>query len=204
MSAALDLLASAGRAILGRPLEQQELAAFAKYLALLVKWQSAQRLVGSSDPEWIVEHLFLDSLLFLRVLPQDLESLADVGSGAGFPGIPIKIVRPGLRIALIESRQRRVSFLSAVVRELGFDHVQLLNDRLEHLAGDIEGTFGAAAMRCAGDPEVLLPATRRLVARGGVVVMSGPPQRRPISGGEWVEVEGVRPGHTRRFAVYPV
>src|SRR5688572_4764254 len=110
MSAPLDLLESAGRAILGRPLDQHELAAFGKYLTLLVKWQRVQRLVGSSDPEWIVEHLFLDSLLFLQVLPAELESLADVGSGAGFPGIPIKIVRPDLRVTLIESRQRRVSF----------------------------------------------------------------------------------------------
>ena len=204
MSAPRDLMASAGASILGRPLEQQELAAFDKYLALLVKWQRVQRLVGSSDPEWIVEHLFLDSLLFLKVLPADLESLADVGTGAGFPGIPIKIVRPGLLIALVESRQRRVSFLSAVVRELGLDGVQLLNGRLERLPGSTEGTFGAVAMRCAGDPQVLLPAARRLVAKGGFVVLSGPPQQRPISGGKWMEVEGVRPGDIRRFAVYPV
>ena len=204
MSAPLDLLESAGRAILGRPLDQQELAAFGKYLTLLVKWQRVQRLVGSSDPEWIVEHLFLDSLLFLQVLPAELESLADVGSGAGFPGIPIKIVRPDLRVTLIESRQRRVSFLSAVVRELGLDRIQLLNERLERLGPDTEGKFGAVVMRCAGDPEALLPDARRLVSRGGTVVLSGPPEQRPISAGVWTEVEGVRPGQTRRFAVYRV
>jgi 16S rRNA (guanine527-N7)-methyltransferase len=202
MSAPLDLLESAGRAILGRPLDQQELAAFDKYLTLLMKWQRVQRLVGSSDPEWIVEHLFLDSLLFLQVLPAELESLADVGSGAGFPGIPIKIVRPDLRVTLIESRQRRVSFLSAVVRELGLDRIQLLNERLERLGPDTEGTFGAVVMRCAGDPEVLLPDARRLVSQGGAIVLSGPPERRPIPTGEWTEVQGVRPGQTRRFAIY--
>jgi 16S rRNA (guanine527-N7)-methyltransferase len=204
MSAPLDLLESAGRAILGRPLDQHELAAFGKYLTLLVKWQRVQRLVGSSDPEWIVEHLFLDSLLFLQVLPAELESLADVGSGAGFPGIPIKIVRPDLRVTLIESRQRRVSFLSAVVRELGLDRIQLLNERFERLGPDTEGTFGAVVMRCAGDPEVLLPDARRLVSQGGAVVLSGPPEQRPISAGGWIEVQGVRPGQTRRFAVYRV
>ena len=204
MSASLDLLESAGRVILGRPLDQQELAAFGKYLTLLVKWQRVQRLVGSSDPEWIVEHLFLDSLLFLQVLPAELESLADVGSGAGFPGIPIKIVRPYMRVTLIESRQRRVSFLSAVVRDLGLDRIQLLNERLERLGPDTEGTFGAVVMRCAGDPEVLLPDARRLVSQGGAVVLSGPPEQRPISAGVWTEVQGVRPGQTRRFAVYRV
>jgi 16S rRNA (guanine527-N7)-methyltransferase len=204
MSAPLDLLESGGRAILGRPLEQQELASFGKYLTLLIKWQMVQRLVGSSDPEWIVEHLFLDSLLFLRVLPPELESLADVGSGAGFPGIPIKIVRPDLRMTLIESRQRRVSFLSAAVRELGLDRIQLLNERLEHLGRETEGTFGAVVMRCAGDPEVLLPNAKRLVSHGGAVVLSGPPEQRPISAGKWTEVQGVRPGHTRRFVVYRV
>jgi 16S rRNA (guanine527-N7)-methyltransferase len=202
MSAPLDLLTSGARAILGRPLERQELDKFDKYLSLLVKWQKVQRLVGSGDPEWIVEHLFLDSLLFLRVLPDDLESIADVGSGAGFPGIPIKIVRPALRVALIESRQRRVSFLSAAVRELALGQVVVLSHRLEQLPDDTVGMFGAVVMRCAGDSRALLSGARLLVARGGVVVLSGPPQPRPITGGEWVEVPGVEPGHTRRFGVY--
>jgi 16S rRNA (guanine527-N7)-methyltransferase len=197
---ALEVLAARAGRILARPLAATELERFDKYLSLLNKWQRIHRLVGSVEPEWVVEHLFLDSLLFLRVLPENLRSLADLGSGAGFPGIPINIVRPGVEVTLIESRQRRVSFLSTVARELGLERIRVAGGRAE----DGTGPFEAVAMRCAGNPEHLLESARALVGPGGVVVVSGPPERRPISGGRWVEVEGVRPGSTRLFAVYPV
>src|SRR4030095_4695568 len=67
---------------------------------------------------WIVEHLFLDSLLFLRLVPSTARSLADIGSGAGMPGVPIRIVRSDAEVTLVESRRRRASFFSALVREL--------------------------------------------------------------------------------------
>src|SRR5262249_45607279 len=112
--------------VLGRPLDSLELATFDKYLFMLQKWQRIHRLIGSSDADWIVENLFLDSLLFLRVLPAEASSIADLGSGAGFPGIPIKIVKSHLEVRLIESRRRRASFLSAVIRELGLTHIRVL------------------------------------------------------------------------------
>jgi len=65
----------------------------AKYLALLVKWQRTQRLIGSSDPDWIVDHILLDSLLFTRVVPETTRSILDVGSGAGVPGVPLRFFR---------------------------------------------------------------------------------------------------------------
>ncbi|MBI2014675.1 MAG: class I SAM-dependent methyltransferase, partial [Candidatus Rokubacteria bacterium] len=69
----------------------------------MIKWQKTQRLIGSDDPAWIVENLFLDSLLFLRFLPTPVRSLLDLGSGAGLPGIPLKIVRGNLDLVLVES-----------------------------------------------------------------------------------------------------
>ena len=84
-------------------------------------------MVGSDGPAWIVENLFLDSLLFLRVLPTPLHSLLDLGSGAGLPGIPLKIVRGDLELVLVESRRRRASFLSTVVRELALANVRVID-----------------------------------------------------------------------------
>jgi 16S rRNA (guanine527-N7)-methyltransferase len=197
----LEALAAGARSVLGRPLATNELESFYKYLVLLRKWQKIQRLVGSSDPAWIVEQLFLDSLLFLRALPRDIVAVADVGSGAGFPGIPLKIVLPDLDVTLIESRQRRASFLAAVIRELGLDRTRVVSARSENVPGELIGAFGAVLMRCAGGMKGLLPSVSRLVSPGGLIVCSGPPTRQPLDKGEWLEVEGIRPGRTRLFTV---
>jgi len=199
-----EILAAGARVILGRPLGPLESETFCKYLALLKKWQRVQRLVGSAEPEWIVENLFLDSLLFLRVLPADLVAIADVGSGAGFPGIPMKIVLPELDVTLIESRLRRASFLTAAIRELGLVRARVVSARVEGVPDGLVGAFGAVVMRCTGGMEDLLPSVSRLVSPGGLVVCSGPPARKPLEGGEWVEVPGYTPGRTRLFAVFRV
>jgi 16S rRNA (guanine527-N7)-methyltransferase len=199
--AALSLLATGAARILGRGLSDTELQAFEKYLGLLQKWQRVQRLVGSVDPGWVVRSLFLDSLLFLHLLPERVQRVADVGSGAGFPGIPIKIVRPRLALTLIESRERRASFLSTVIREIGLDGIQVRNTRAEELADESPHAFDAVVLRCAGDPTDVLPVTLRLVGPGGRIVMAGPPQTRPLPGIEWVEVPGSTPGSRRLFGV---
>lgn len=206
MIAALEVLERDAPLVLGRQLAMGERELFSKYLIILTKWQRTQRLVGSSDPLWIIENLFLDSLLFLRVLPRGLESLLDLGSGAGLPGIPIKIVMPGIELVLVESRRRRASFLAAVVRELGLRDAGVISGRVEDHLGALEGRFDAVAMRCAGDVSELFPLAARLVTpHRGVVVASGPPAltpETPLAQGEWVEVEGLRSGTSRRFAVY--
>ena len=204
MTSPLDALASGGARILGRPLTEGELEAFGKYLKLLQKWQKSQRLIGSSDTSWIVEKLFLDSLLFLKVLPPQIASLADVGSGAGLPGIPLKIVRPGIRTVLIESRARRASFLSAVIRELGLRNIEVVTARVEEYAAERPAGFEVVVMRCAGGFGELAATSAPLVVPGGTIIASGPPQRRPLEHGEWVEVSGLGSGAKRRFAVLTV
>ncbi len=201
MTGALDRLREGAQTTLGRPLTSEEADQFLKYLTLLVKWQRVHRLVGSADPGWIVEELFLDSLLFLKVLPAIFGHLADVGSGAGIPGVPIKIVRRELELVLIESRQRRASFLSSVVRELGLAGVRVLNARAEDAPGDLVGRFDVVVLRCAGDLRLLMPAARRLLAPGGLVVASGPPDARPLRVGRQVSVAGNRPGTVRHFVI---
>lgn len=202
MTEPLDALAQGATAILDRPLKDSERAQFCKYLNLLIKWQASHRLVGSDDPHWIVENLFLDSLLFLRVLPPSVSSLVDLGSGAGIPGIPIKIVRADLVLVLVESRRRRASFLSAAVRELGLENTRVVGGRAEDLMHDLSRRFDAVVMRCTGDVETLLPTAARFLVPSGLVVASGPPAPKPTTVGEWITVKGRGPGRTRRFLVY--
>ncbi len=198
----LEALANGAATTLGRSLTEQERDDFVKYLGLLLKWHKAHRLVGSSDPMWIVEHLFLDSLLFLKILPASVRVLADVGSGAGLPGLPIKIVRRELQIVLIESRRRRAMFLTSAIRAMKLEGIRVVEARLESLGDELRGQLDAVVMRCAGDVEAMIPRAAVLVPVSGVVIASGPPNPKPLSIGEWVTIPGVRRGSTRRFAVY--
>ena len=201
MTRALEALARGAKGILGRPLTDIELKLFGNYMILLSKWQKSHRLIGSTAPMWIVEHLFLDSLLFLKVLPPNATTILDLGSGAGLPGLPLKIVRGDLDVTLAESRRRRASFLATAVRELGLKGARVVSDRLEDRASDACGPFDAVVMRCAGDVNELMPLAARLAAPGGIVVATGPPVSRSLTSGDWVVVPGLEPGKTRRFAV---
>ena len=198
----LEALANGAEAILGRVLDELERENFSKYLTLLLKWQKAHRLVGSNDPMWIVEHLFLDSLLFLRLLPSSARTLSDLGSGAGLPGLPLKIVRRDIDVVLIESRRRRAMFLTSAVRAMRLEGVRVLEGRVEDLVSELRGTFDTVVMRCAGDIEVMIPVAADLVSDHGIVIASGPPNPKPLSVGDWVTVPGLRRGMSRRFAIY--
>jgi 16S rRNA (guanine527-N7)-methyltransferase len=194
-------LSAGAQEILGRPLTSTEQGLFDNYMNLLIKWSSVHRMIGWTEPRWIVENLFLDSLLFFRVLPENTRSMMDLGAGAGIPGIPLKIVQPRLQITLLEARQRRASFLSTVVRELGLIDATVIEGRAESLVPERGGEFDAVVMRCAGDLEELFPVAARFIRPGGVVVASGPPEPFELKSGEWIQVQGLRPGLTRRFAV---
>lgn len=194
-------LREGARSILGRPLTPSEVSGFLKYLDILVKWQRVQRLVGSSEPRWIVDNLLLDSLLFLQVLPAPLGRLMDLGAGAGLPGIPLGIVLPGTAVTLVESKQKRASFLSAAVRDLGLETARVINSRAEDLPSELDGSFDAVVLRCAGPLADLMPVARRFLVPGGTVVASGPPKPQPLSEGTWTNVLGPGPRGTRLFAV---
>jgi 16S rRNA (guanine527-N7)-methyltransferase len=158
--------------------------------------------VGSTEPAWLVENVILDSLCFARLLPPEAVSVADLGSGSGVPGVPLKIVRPELKVTLIESRERRASFLAAVIRELELRDCDVFGGRAENV-DPAQRNYDVVVMRCAGDLARMIPVAAGLARPGGVVIASGPPKRPAISMGvgvDWVDVQGVRT--SRLFALY--
>jgi 16S rRNA G527 N7-methylase RsmG len=114
----------------------------------------------------------------------------------------MKIARPDLRITLIESRERRASFLSAVVRDLGLQHCRVVGGRGEDV-DESARDHDVVVMRCAGDLTGVVPVAAGLVRTGGLVIASGPPTRQAVKPGldlDWVEVDGAKA--RRLFALY--
>lgn len=114
----------------GMELSDHQLELFGLYLNELMRWNEKMNLTGLKNPERIVIELFLDSLIPGSVIPRE-GSLLDAGSGAGFPGLPLKILHPALEVYLLESREKRVSFLRQVVRLMGLTGIDVIQGRIE-------------------------------------------------------------------------
>ncbi len=99
---------------------------------LVARWNRRINLTAHRSPEAVMERLVLDSLALARVLPP-FRSLADIGSGAGFPGLPAAILLPDRQVTLVEARERRHHFQRAAVRELGLANVRVIHGRAEDL-----------------------------------------------------------------------
>lgn len=109
----------------------EQLRAFMTYLSELKRWNKAYNLTSLKTDEDIVIKHFLDSLLYLRAIPEGEISVMDVGSGAGFPGIPMKIMRPEIKMHLLEPSRKKAGFLRHVIRILGLDVVEVIERRIE-------------------------------------------------------------------------
>ena len=142
----------------GAPAEQEHLLAQLSRYGLLVHEHVARlSLIASGDRPVVFTRHVLDSLNLATCTAVPPGSLLDVGSGAGFPGIPLAIVWPRTRVTLLESRDRKAGFLEQAVRRLSLDNVRVVCDRLERVSQDRSlGRFGAVTVRAVGDLPRLL------------------------------------------------
>ncbi len=174
-----DLLRK-GISELAIPFTEKEIAAFLVYLAELRKWNRAYNLTGlKKDEEVVVKH-FLDSLLFLKVFPEGIRTVADIGSGAGFPGIPVRIVRPDLTLFLVEPAKKKTVFLRHIVSRLCLSDAEVIDARIE----DIEGLRVDAAMtRALFSVEEFQRKAGRILNENGVLILNkGPKLREELKG----------------------
>jgi 16S rRNA (guanine527-N7)-methyltransferase len=142
----------------------------ARFLELLRRWARTHALVSSGDLGALDRHV-ADSRALLPHLPADLDSLVDVGAGAGFPGVILAIERPALRVVLLEPNQKKWAFLKTVKRELGLDNLVVLAERdEEHVARPEFLPHGAAVSRATFGLAEWLERAGRLVRPGGLVL----------------------------------
>ena len=126
---------------LGITLSEQQLEQFYRYYKLLVEWNKVMNLTGITELEEVVSKHFIDSLALVKEVPlQDGRKVSgiDVGTGAGFPGIPLKIAFPNLKITLLDSLNKRIKFLNEVISQLGLQNVETIHGRAEEYAKNKE------------------------------------------------------------------
>lgn len=147
---------------------QQQLLAFRD---LLLKWNKTYNLTALRDPEQAVSHHLLDSLAILPYV--GAEPLLDVGSGGGLPGIPLAIARPALSVRMVDTVQKKTTFLQQAAIQLGLKNVAVNHARVEELPGQ----YAQISSRAFAELKLFVELTRHLLAPGG----------------RWLAMKGVRP-----------
>lgn len=163
-----------------------------RYLDLLVAWNARTNLSAIRDPEGMVRRHFGESLFaadLLRDRLRDGDTLLDFGSGAGFPGLPIQLRLPGLRVTLAESQGKKAAFLREAARTLGLG-IEVWSSRVEALPGD--RSFSCVALRAVDKMQAAIPEARRRVTAGGwMVQLLG---EAPEQASETYQIPGLRSG----------
>lgn len=144
--------------------------AIQKYISVLLRWNEKIALTTITDPPDIVRFHFGESMFGASVVPIKEGRLADVGTGAGFPGLPLKLVLPSLDLVLIESNAKKASFLSECIREVNLTGVEAYRGRFEDIEAE-QNRFDFVTARALGDYSNLLTWSHRQLTLGGSLVL---------------------------------
>jgi len=193
---------------IGINLNKEQIKIFSQYLELLIQWNQKINLTSLKTSQEIIIKHFLDSISCIKVFDKyiDIEgiSIIDVGTGAGFPGIPIKIVCPSISLSLLEARKKKTIFLEKIVEEMNFQRVEILNGRAEAFGKcpDYREKYDIALSRAVALLSTLSEYCLPLIRVGGLfVAQKGRSYKEEIDkalktvqllGGELIGVENVR------------
>jgi 16S rRNA (guanine527-N7)-methyltransferase len=183
------------------PVNEMQILLIQKYMGILQHWNEKLNLTAIRDPLEILHRHFCESMFGAVSVPVESGRLADIGSGAGFPGIPMKILRTDLELLLVESNIKKGTFLAEVVRELELTSSRVLINRYEDLSEDL-APLDYVCSRAVGDFDPFLEwaASRALSARRVVLWIGGRDldQARKSSQWDWQDPIAV-PQSLRRY-----
>jgi 16S rRNA (guanine527-N7)-methyltransferase len=163
----------------GIPLSEAQALLCREHISLMLEWNRNHNLTRITDPKEIIEKHLLDSLIPARWLRQAGPAL-DIGTGPGFPGIPLKILHPELEMLLLDSQRKKVSFLKIVLSKLPLQNISALQGRWEELAQGghplVKSPFKLAMMRAVRlEPEHISVAAANLLGPDGLFAWWGGP-----------------------------
>lgn len=149
-------------------LSEMQIGKFEEYLSLLLEWNEKFNLTAITDKDQIEEKHFIDSIILKKYVSLKGKTLIDIGSGAGFPGIPLAIIEPDLKVTLLESNGKKVSFLKEVVSKLSLTNVEIVQGRAEELGA--REKYDIVTARAVKELNVLLEISFYLLKVGGSFV----------------------------------
>lgn len=152
----------------GIQLSDDQIKQFEKYMRLLVEWNEKMNLTAITQEEEVWEKHFYDSIMPFTKMK--FETMCDIGSGAGFPGIPVKIAYPHVKMTLVEPLQKRCRFLNEVKTQLGLENLEILNIRAEELAKEKRECFDVVSARAVAKLSILLELCVPLVKMNQTMV----------------------------------
>lgn len=148
-------------------LTEEKLEQLNKFYNLLIEWNKKINLTRIEKEDEVYLKHFYDSLTIAKVVDlSEKKTLCDIGTGAGFPGIVLKIIYPNLKITLIDSLQKRVNYLNEIIKDLGLDNIEAIHVRGE----DYKGQYDVVTSRAVANIEKLLGYTMHLVSPTGIFV----------------------------------
>lgn len=145
-----------------------EAGQFSIHAGELIKWNSKTNITAITDPPEVAIKHFLDSLAPARIIPAG-SSMLDIGSGGGFPGIPLKVIRPSLSVTLVDSSRKKISFLKHVIRTLGLKGINACQARAETLSENKE-RFDVVICRAFSSLDKFIESAMPVLAENGIMI----------------------------------
>ena len=144
-----------------------QIAQFELYLSMLVEYNRRFNLTAIVERDAVIVKHFLDSLTLLDFLPKEPIKLIDIGSGAGFPGAPLKIVRPDIELTMLDGTMKKILFLRALIDALELKNARAVHGRAENLTKEFKGVFDVAVARAVADIGGLVKYAAPLLKKDG-------------------------------------